>query len=44
MIDSDLNILNMWDNCRFGAIYDVDNDGINELILARDGIEIWGFR
>jgi hypothetical protein len=44
LLDSDLSIKKIWDKSRFGAIYDINNDGINEVIVARDSIEIWGFK
>ncbi len=44
LLDWDLSVKRKWDNDICGAIYDLDGDGVNEIIFScfPQGIEIWG--
>lgn len=46
LLDGNLNILKKWEDRDSGGIFDLDGDGVNELILSKEeeGFEIWGFK
>ena len=46
LLNEDLEIEKIFDDATFGAVYDLDGDGVNELVISREkeGLEIWGFK